>query len=694
MDKFWTDKKIVAYIALPHHTRFIIPVMERLAALGAKTKYIVGQAERSQEMTAINLGLPYSHVFDYINPEDRKEISDNYTRLAATFSGSLKQEFLLGTLPVTVADKTLMATAMEYVGFKNIIEQEKPDICFALHELNRWGKLFAFWAKKANIPFIALQEGLSYDLDFGYSGHAQYATLNLVWGQRVKKKMTGFEAPGSKMIVTGNTHLAREIQRQKEEGRREKIRRAYKAQKDFLCLLILSAVLPPPEQFAPLVKAVEKAKGLKLFVKFHPACKRHEMDGWIDCLLQGKSPHIRFIHEEENTYDLISAADVVVLGQKSTTGLEALSLGKPLVKLDTAYDPKGPYSFVDQGVAAKMSAKELARHLEKGIDFNDLTDRNKVAAYLENELADTSTAIERVCRVFETAIRANRTRETPITIPALEKTKDWTFVVEVPENREDIFLAQLEAIAVNSEKGPSYETFFLVPEKISQSVRRVLDSLEGDMTKIPAAGKSPEQIRHLNKVLEGAKGKKLAFLDRGMAPLSGWLARLEEAAARYGKDWIFGTRIADNKGKIAHTGMVVDRNNTPVPAYRHLDIDFEHGKKERPFQMVDYFMAVDKEIFFRTGGFSPGAGPYIIPDFCLKFRDICGRPDPAVYLPGVKMIYLEAPCEKTDPEAAIYFYSKWHGALWESRSGLWEADGVSEKDLAHAGISAAMTGLR
>ena len=53
MDNFWKNKKIFAYIALAHHTRFIMPVMEELLSHGARIQYIVGQAERSQEITAI-----------------------------------------------------------------------------------------------------------------------------------------------------------------------------------------------------------------------------------------------------------------------------------------------------------------------------------------------------------------------------------------------------------------------------------------------------------------------------------------------------------------------------------------------------------------------------------------------------------------------------------------------------------------
>ncbi len=135
MTDFWNGKKVIAYIALTHHTRFISPVMERLSDQGASIHYIVGQAERSQEITAIKLGLDYTHVFDYASDKDNDEIQTNYLLLRDAFSDNLKSNFLFGTSPVTVIDKTIYSTAVEYVGFKNLLKKEKPDLCFALHEL-------------------------------------------------------------------------------------------------------------------------------------------------------------------------------------------------------------------------------------------------------------------------------------------------------------------------------------------------------------------------------------------------------------------------------------------------------------------------------------------------------------------------------------------------------------------------------
>ncbi len=690
MTDFWKNKKILAYIALSHHTRFITPVMERLEAMGATIKYIVGQAERSQEVTAIELGLKYSHIFDYVRDKDHGQILQNYNTLRKTFAGSLKNDFFLGLLPVTVTDKTLFSTATEYVGFKNLLQKEKPDLCFALHELNRWGKMFAFWAKKENRPFISLQEGLTYNLDFIYSGHAQYSTLNLVWGERVKKKMVSFEAPASKILPVGNTHLAKEIAFQKNNKIRETKRNEHGISDHFVTLLILSSMLPKPELFTPIFKTVSKSTGQTIFVKFHPACRKPQLDKWVESITAQFKHNIRFIHTQEDTYNLISMADVCVLGQPSTTGLESIALGKPLVKLDFAYTPNAPYSFVDQGVAVKMSAEQLADALSEKTDFSKFLNNEKKEEFLKNELIEPTQAIKSVCHVFKKTIQANTRPNISLANPGQTPDKKWSIIIQVPDNH-DVFLAQLEAVAFNS-KDTDYEIILLEPEKKSKEILRILDSLTGDLKRIPIP-EDKNSISMINQAALLARGKNLLIFDKNLAPLKGWLDCLNKAFLKYGKNKIFGAQICDNNGKIANAGMVVDHNNTPVSAYQHLNTDFSGVLKERSFQMVDHFVAVKRNLFFKTGGFTPDAGRYLFLDICLKARQSTNDPDTIVYLPKLKMIFLDQIDPKMAPDS-IYFYGKWNGCLWESEKQLHQKDGISSKDLGQAKISSAMQSVR
>jgi len=688
MTDFWKNKKIIAYIALAHHTRFITPIMEVLESRGATIKYIVAQAERSQEITAINLGLKYAHIFDYVTDKDRPEILENYRLLGKTFTDSLKNEFFLGILPVNVTDKTLFSTATEYVGFKNLLKKEKPDLCFALHELNRWGKMFAFWAKKANLPFITLQEGLTYGLDFGYSGHAQYATLNLVWGERVKKKMVGFEAPASKILPVGNTHLAREIASQTKNKTRELKRDAYGISDHFVTLLLLSAKLPTPKYFKPIFKAVSAHSSQTLFVKFHPATQKLQSDKWTASVTARFKKNIHFIHTQESTYDLISMADLCVLGQRSTTGLESVVLGKPLVKLDLEYTKDAPYSFVDQGVAVKMSAEQLACALSENQDFSQLIDPEKIKVFLKNELVEPTQAIENVCRVFKQVIQANTSRPLKRKKPGQKQNKQWSIILQVPDN-PDIFLAQLESVAFNSEDQGEYEIILVEPEEKSPEILRILDSLSGDLTRL-IVPKDKDSIHRLNTAGDMARGQHLVFLETNLAPLEGWLNGLNRAFSTHGVNKLFGAQICDSHGKIAHAGMVVDHNHTPVCAYQHLNTDFPGVLKERSFQMIDHFVAMGKNLFIKTGGFTEDAGEYLFLDLCLKARRLTDDPDTVVYLPDLKMIFLDHMDPKEKQADAIYFYGKWNGCLWESETTLHQADGICPKDLAHARMTAAM----
>jgi len=77
------------------------------------------------------------------------------------------------------------------------------------------------------IIVITFQEGMYYGLNSGHTGHVQNATLNLVWGDRLKKMLTDFQAPTDRIIPVGNTHLSRELTNQRKNKTREKKRKQY-----------------------------------------------------------------------------------------------------------------------------------------------------------------------------------------------------------------------------------------------------------------------------------------------------------------------------------------------------------------------------------------------------------------------------------------------------------------------------------
>lgn len=377
----------MAYIALQHHNRFIVPVMNRLEEKGWDIKYLVGQAERSQEIAAIEDSLDYKHMFDYLTyPDDIARIKSEYRNLKDSFRRGFLSDWVVGFLPLTTADKTLYNTAQEYVAIDKCLSVEKPGVCFALHEINRWGKMLGFLCRKHKIPFVTLHEGMCYGWDYNYAGCSQYSTLVLTWGERARQKLVEIEGAPPKFVAAGNTHIANEIHRQKNENIRETMREKYGDH--YFVLLLLSGPVPDREGFEPLF---EEIPGVKLVVKFHPSHPAGQIAKFR------RDDAAVYLQIEENTYDLISLSDVCVMPQTSTTMIEALALGRPVVELDVG-TAKG-FTLDLDGAAVRMDIREFVAELKGGRNFAG--DPDAIKNFLAREMKDAENAVENVCNVFE-----------------------------------------------------------------------------------------------------------------------------------------------------------------------------------------------------------------------------------------------------------------------------------------------------
>jgi len=688
-EKFWKNRKVIIYIALLHHTRFLIPITDELSRLGAETQYIVGQAERSQEVTAAECNLNFKHVFDYLSGNDFHDINENYLKQRLVFGNALKKNVALGVQMVTVIDKTLHATAQEYIGFRNLLQKEKPDICIALHELNRWGKMLAFWAKKMNIPFITLQEGLGYNLDFAYTGHLQYSTLGLTWGERIRKKLGDYEAPIERIIPVGNTHITREKKYQKKNSIRKKMRKKFQCSDKFATLLIFSAIPLLVEKVMPLFKVVSDNPDLALFVKFHPADKQDRIETWIKSIPENFKKRVYFIHGQESTYDLLALCDLCTLAQPSTTGLEALAFGKPLVQLDVELNVEVPYSFSKQKVAMKMTSTELAKALQTKKEFSNFINNETLQNYLKYELTELEGATDKIINIAQKLIEANKFHALPQIIPADAVPEyNWSIILPVPPGDDKKFLFQLESISVNSENPGEYEVILLIPEQLPCKINEILDSLKGNIQQIVCkTGSNMAQM--MNIAGRCAKGENLVFLSDLLVPCENWLVVINNAYKKYGEKKLFGAKITNQLNNIVHAGLVLNENNAPVSAYLHLDSDFPKANIERGFQMIDHFICIKKCYLFELGGFWEKTGRNVFMDISLRAQVHSPDPDPVIYLPNLKLIQIATAKNKIDFDDSIYFYGKWHGALWNSREKLYNKDEISKIELDAARLTSA-----
>ncbi len=691
MDNFWKNKKITAYIALKHHSRFIVPIMEKLAAMGARIHYLVAQAERSQEITAIETGLDYSHIFEFLKKSDNNEINEIYLDLRNTFASTLVKDIAFTLQVQTVLDKTLFTTAQEYVAFRNYFETDRPDLCIALHEVNRWGKMFAFHAKRAGVPFITLQEGLltaaSANLNFQMTGHVQYSTLCFVWGENSRKKLVSFEAPEQRVIPVGNTHLSDEIKNLARKNVRAKKRKQYKCRDKFVVLLLFSSDLPVLDEMRPLFNVFQNNPEIMLFTKFHPATTRLKIDTWLKPLNENFRKNIHPVHGEENTYELMAASDLCVLSEGSTTGLEALAIGKPLVLLKLRAPVIYRSNLADKNAALGMTPQELADAVTQKTDFNAMMDHDSVLQYIKDELYKTEGSIDYAVKIMKSALSANLSGSPEPLVPENEISTDWTIVIPVSDS-PDNFLELLEKTAVNSSE-KKFEVILIKQENVDPAIQQIIDSLEGDISIIQDQGRTclPELMNQAGAM---ARGRYLIFMDYDIAPGRNWLSSLEQGFSTFKNTKIFGAKIINRFNNIIHAGMVVNANSQPVSAYVHLDSRFPHAMKPRPFQMVDHFICTEKKFFLEAGGFEPQSGRYMFCDLCLRCLHAGTRPETIMYMPDVELLCLDDRPRPQGHEDSIFFYSKWHKFLWESESRLLKDDGVSSLQLDAARMTRAM----
>ncbi|MFA5902761.1 MAG: UDP-N-acetylglucosamine 2-epimerase [Desulfobacula sp.] len=691
MDNFWKEKKITAYIALKHHTRFIVPIMERLAAEGAIVNYLVAQAERSQEITAIETGLKYNHVFDFIKNSDKDQIHEIYLDLRNTFGKALVKDIAFSLAVQTVLDKTLSTSAQEYIAFKNYFEIYKPDLCLALHEVNRWGKMFSFHAKKSGVPFITLQEGLltaaSANLNFQMTGHVQNSTFCFVWGENSREKLIRFEAPEDRVIPVGNTHLSDEIKTLEKKNIRRKKRKEFGCEKKMVALLLFSSDLPPLDEILPIFQVVQDNPDIKLFTKFHPATTRLKIDSWLESLSKDFKKNIHPVHGEENIYHLMAASDLCILAEGSTTGLEALALKKPLVLLQLKAPVIYKSNLVEEKAAIGLTPKALAGALAGKTDFESIMNHDGVQQYLQKELFKSEGSIEYASGILESVLDANLSFNP---LPLISKAPcefDWSVILPVSQNPEN-FLALLEKISVLS-GDETYEVLLIRPETVSDALKAIFNSLEGNLTWFTADGLA-DLPRVMNQAAMAAKGRHLVFMSPDLAPKTPWFTGLKNGIRKYDTAKIFGARITNQFHNIVHAGVVLNSNHQPVSAYLHLDSEFPHACKTRPFQMVDHFICTEKDFFLSSGGFEVRSGRFVFLDFCLRAVNISRDPETILYLPEVELIRLSSPRPAATHDDAIFFYSRWHGALWESEAELLHRDGVSTLQIDAARMTRAM----
>ena len=137
-------KKVLCFIALPHHNRFLVPIMEALRREGMEITYFTAAAEGAFEITLNQANLPYRHLFDYATGETAERVSESYGQLRSTLQNKILGNRTMQSVPVVIQDKVIRGAVENFFCMERMLEVEKPALVFALHELNPWGKILGY----------------------------------------------------------------------------------------------------------------------------------------------------------------------------------------------------------------------------------------------------------------------------------------------------------------------------------------------------------------------------------------------------------------------------------------------------------------------------------------------------------------------------------------------------------------------
>lgn len=664
------------FIALKHHARFLVPVARELERRGMGVLYLTAPAEIPFEITLAEEGLAYRHTHAYLDAALAKGIERAYREVRRAWREKILGGSLLHHFTLPVQDKIVRMHVENFYLFRRMFEVERPDLVLALHELNSWGKILGYLSHEFAVPFVTFQEGLYYGPPEIYRYHTEYSSTCLVWGEATREVLVRAGGSPDKIAVVGNTHLDAAIAEHAAPARVRETRAELEAGGRRIVTLLMGG-LGYQEGFefpAPLLEWARGEPRLLLVCKWHPVTNKL-VRAKIEARCR-KLPNVRFL-QDFDTYRLIAASDVCAVFGASTTGLEALAFGKPLVEVSL---PGLHYSFSRLGVAESAEGLESLPHaVERAARSAALAwRRQRVEEYLARNLGprDGKSVERAVGAIVESlAGRAERARRGSVNLPA--PRADLLFTVVVPVSSRPGTAESLIGVAEHTPRTLPYECV-VVSALGREETLGLTEVVGGDLRVVFARRARPGRL--WNRGASAARGRYLCFLPPGVVPLAGWLEAFLEELESSPRTGVVGGKVLFPDGLLAHAGIAVDENSSPVPLYRFLPGDFPAAERARETVAVTGCLVVRRETFAAVGGADEAyLSAWHDLDLCLSAGLAGWR---VRYTPQASFLALAGGGPRQSDRNR--FFGKWAGTLRPDQEGHWAADGLDRERVAAA----------
>jgi len=601
-------KKGAFYVGQPHHMRLWEPILDELKKKGMEILYVTSHTNFPFEVSAFNYGIKPYYLEDLLEPEDLELEEKIYRELSAEIFEIHKTSPAFKALSPIDVSKTIRDIIRESILFPRFLKKYEIDIVFALHELNRWGKMLAYITFRMGIPFVTLQEGAYYSEGVTFSYHSEYSTANFIWGKQTLEHLLKYGNAPEKNVIVGDTHLDRALPKYKGKSRKFK----KKVCKDLgfdpkkpLILLIHGSGIEKELILGAVLKLISYDQNYNYILKLHPNVVRHSTEE-----LRQKYQKENFkIVQLYDSYDLLSACDVAVTIGVSTLAFEATAFEKPLIELK--YDSGVKGFFAKYGICSLVEpyklTEEIARSLKKG-KSRDWKEKLKAwQEYIFFKLDCKAT--ERIVNYVDFILKEKAFYEQYIPEPFYLKGYEKRLSVVIPVTG-NVKLVEVSLLKLFDILDPRKDEVLLVfPPLLSELCQQFMNLKSYDFLR-SIQGEKNSIGSLLNFGMEESRGKYLLFFKEGLVPLK---IELERAISLTDDEKILGGYVIDSQGKVRHVGIVFDRNNVVYHIYEDFSLEsLPATLKEKGFPALDYLIFAKRGTLNNVGKFDERMHDYYV----------------------------------------------------------------------------------
>lgn len=244
---------------------------------------------------------------------------------------------------------------------REILNSQKPDIIVLPETLSEIGKPTVILAKKMGIPTLFIQYGFFIKTGFIY-GPSDVDKI-CVWGRQTKDLMADRWFDPEKIVITGSPKFDKLVKRRFLT--KEEVCKKLNLDPNKEIFVFGSQAFPEKENYkiAEMVfKAMKDYPEKQLVIKQH---LREYNENLYKKLAKKIGLRRYTITKDFDLYDLINSCDLLFI-RRSTVGLEAVILGKPVISINLIGKPDSMW-FLSFGVASEVKTLSELKSAIKNI---------------------------------------------------------------------------------------------------------------------------------------------------------------------------------------------------------------------------------------------------------------------------------------------------------------------------------------